>query len=232
MKRILLASAGAMALCAGAALPAKAQWVVWDPGNASYNILQAERLLTQIREMQRQYRQLVATYNAISHTTSIGGLTGAVGGLSRSNLPLPGEMMSGMRGASTLGRAAGQIDLDRVYVPPRMDPWTREMTRRETVTANAKAMSEQALLDAQAQMASLDRMQAEIEAQPDGTAVAAHQAGIALVGQKLVLQQVQLQQTQMLLEADNRVTQQRYEQQWRQDVDRHAEATAGAMGGW
>ncbi|MFZ6765424.1 type IV secretion system protein [Pseudoroseomonas sp. WGS1072] len=231
MKRILLASVGAALLGAGS-LPAKAQWVVWDPGNATYNILQAERLLTQIREMQMQYRQLVATYNAISHTTSIGGLTGAVGGLSSSNLPLPGELMGAMRGASTLGRAAGQIDLDRVYIPPTVDQWTREMTRRETVTANAKAMSEQALVDAQAQMASLDRMQAEIEAQPDGTAVAAHQAGIALVGQKLALQQVQLQQTQMLLEADNRVTQQRYEQQWRQDVDRHAEATAGALGGW
>jgi hypothetical protein len=233
MTRTGTALAVALALGAAAAHPAAAQLPVTDADNLAQTTLTAARALEQIAQLKAQYDQLLRTYDAIAHPTSIGGVAGAVGGLSRFVLPRASQVPSLMAGrGGTWGQADAMLNADRLYAPADRDEWAREMERRERVTANAKAMAQAAIEDAEAEIAALDGLQGEVEAAPDSTAGVAVGNGLALTRQRLDASRLQLEQIRLMLAADDRVTAQRGEQTWRRDVDDWAEKTRPALNGW
>jgi hypothetical protein len=124
------------------------------------------------------------------------------------------------------------LNADRLYAPADRDEWAREMERRERVTANAKAMAQAAIEDAEQEIGSLDTMRGEVEAAPDGTAGVAVGNGLSLARQRLDASRLQLEQIRLMLAADDRVTAQRGEQAWRRDVDDWATRTRPALNGW
>lgn len=234
MTRTRTALALALAVAAvAAAAPASAQLAVIDKTNLAQTTLTAARALQQIEQLRMQYGQLVRTYDAIAHPTSIGGVAGAVRGLARTIMPpasqVP-EMMAGRGGE--WGQAGAMLNADRLYAPAERDEWAREMERRERVTSNAKAMAQAAIEDAEAEIASLDALQGEVEAAPDGTTGVAVGNGLALARQRLDASRLQLEQVRLLLAADERVTVQRGEQGWRRDVDDWMARTRPALNGW
>ncbi|NGM23999.1 hypothetical protein G3576_28590 [Roseomonas stagni] len=223
----------ALALAVGAAAPAAAQLAVIDGANLAQTTVTAARALQQIEQLRQQYDQLVRTYDAIAHPTSIGGVAGAVRGLSRTIMPpatqVP-DMMAGRGGE--WGQAGTMLNADRLYAPAERDEWAREMERRERVTANAKAMAQAAIEDAEQEIGSLDAMRGEVEAAPDGTAGVAVGNGLSLARQRLDASRLQLEQIRLMLAADDRVTTQRGEQAWRRDVDDWMTRTRPALNGW
>lgn len=223
----------ALALTVAVAAPAAAQLAVIDGANLAQTTVTATRALQQIEQLRQQYDQLVRTYDAIAHPTSIGGVAGAVRGLSRTIMPpatqVP-DMMAGRGGE--WGQAGTMLNADRLYAPAERDEWAREMERRERVTANAKAMAQAAIEDAEQEIGSLDAMRGEVEAAPDGTAGVAVGNGISLARQRLDASRLQLEQIRLMLAADDRVTTQRGEQAWRRDVDDWMTRTRPALNGW
>lgn len=228
-RAILLAATFGPAL----ASPATAQIPVIDAGNLAQTTLTATRALQQIEQLRSHYDQLVRTYNAVAHSTSIGGVAGAVGGLSRLVIPPASQVPAMMAGRGGMwGQAEAMLNADRLYAPSGRDEWAREMERRERVTANAKAMAQAGLEDAEAELRTLDGLQVEVEAAPDGTAGIAIGNGLMLTRQRLDASRLQLEQIRLMLAADDRVTTQRGEQAWRRDVDEFAEKTRPALNGW
>jgi conjugal transfer/entry exclusion protein len=223
----------ALALTVAVAAPAAAQLAVIDGANLAQTTVTAARALQQIEQLRQQYDQLVRTYDAIAHPTSIGGVAGAVRGLSRTIMPpatqVP-DMMAGRGGE--WGQAGSMLNADRLYAPAERDEWAREMERRERVTANAKAMAQAAIEDAEQEIGSLDAMRGEVEAAPDGTAGVAVGNGLSLARQRLDASRLQLEQIRLMLAADDRVTTQRGEQAWRRDVDDWMTRTRPALNGW
>ncbi|NKE48556.1 hypothetical protein HB662_27560 [Roseomonas frigidaquae] len=222
-----------LALAVAAAAPASAQLAVIDGANLAQTTVTAARALQQIEQLRQQYGQLVRTYDAIAHPTSIGGVAGAVRGLSRTIMPPATQVPDMMAGRSgEWGQASTMLNADRLYAPAERDEWAREMERRERVTANAKAMAQAAIEDAEAEISSLDVMQGEVEAAPDGTAGVAVGNGLSLARQRLDASRLQLEQIRLMLAADDRVTTQRGEQAWRRDVDDWMTRTRPALNGW
>jgi conjugal transfer/entry exclusion protein len=223
----------ALALTVAVAAPASAQLAVIDGANLAQTTVTAARALQQIEQLRQHYDQLVRTYDAIAHPTSIGGVAGAVRGLSRTIMPpatqVP-DMMAGRGGE--WGQAGTMLNADRLYAPAERDEWAREMERRERVTANAKAMAQAAIEDAEQEIGSLDAMRGEVEAAPDGTAGVAVGNGLSLARQRLDASRLQLEQIRLMLAADDRVTTQRGEQAWRRDVDDWMTRTRPALNGW
>lgn len=223
----------AAALGAAEVPPARAQIPVTDAGNLAQTTLTAARALQQIQQLRLQYAQVVRTYEAIAHPTSVGGVAGAVGGLSRLVLPPASQVPDMMAGrGGEWGQAGVMLNADRLYAPTERDEWAREMERRERVTANAKAMAQAAIEDAEAEIASLDALQSEVETAPDGTAGVTVGNGLSLARQRLDASRLQLEQIRLMLAADDRVTAQRGEQAWRRDVDDWAARTRPALNGW
>jgi hypothetical protein len=225
-------SALVLALTVACAAPASAQLAVLDGANLAQTTMSAARALQQIEQLRQQYDQLVRTYDAIAHPTSISGVTGAVRGLSRTIMPaaqVP-DMMAGRGGE--WGQAGTMLNADRLYAPADRDEWAREMERRERVTANAKAMAQAAIEDAEQEIGSLDAMRGEVAAAPDGTAGVAVGNGLSLARQRLDASRLQLDQIRLMLAADDRVTTQRGEQAWRRDVDDWMTRTRPALNGW
>lgn len=230
-------AAGLAAAAAALPSPAAAQLPVIDGGNLAQTTLTAARALQQIEQLRAQYDRLARTYEAIAHTTSVEGVAGALGGLSRQVLPPAARLpdLLGGRGGEW-GGAGAALRADRLYAPPAGgngdDAWAREMERRERATANAKAMAQAAAEDAEREIASLDALRGEVEAAPDGTAGVAVGNGLALARHRLDASRLQLEQVRLLLAADDRVTAQRGEQAWRRDVDDWMARTRSALGGW
>jgi hypothetical protein len=180
----------------------------------------------QLNAMKRQFE-------AVAHSTSVSGAAFAAGGLMNQRLPGPGDSRAYMQGRSGhVGAGAEIMEQDRLYAPSQDDEWAQDMRRSETVTANAKAIAEDAAWEAQLQLDSLDQLKAQIEEQPDGTANAALGNALVLQRQKLEATKLKLDHVKILLAADDRVTEQRASQRWRRDLDKHMEKTAFALEGW
>lgn len=228
MRTLLLSGATALAFLSAAG-PARAQALVHDPVHMAEAVMQWK---AHFDAMRAELEQHVRLYQSVAHQTSVGGVMGAIRGAARNMMAGRGELAQLLRGQSEWGTAGARLMEDRLYLPGEMDEWAREMERRERVTANAKALAEAATEDALDQLEALDAIQAELEAAPDGTAVAAQQGAIQVAMQRLNTHRAQAEQVRLMLAADERVTQQRREQIWRRDVDEWAAKTAGAVGGW
>ena len=87
------------------------------------------------------------------------------------------------------------------------------------VTSNAKAMAEAGALNAEDHVTKLDLLRARLEAAADVTEVSAVNGLITLEQQNMAAHQMQVQNVALLLETDQRVTQQREEQIQRESAD-------------
>jgi Type IV secretion system proteins len=198
--------------------------------------------VSQLRQMEMQYRQLESTYAAIAHSTDLSSIASALGGVSRTYMPeasgvvdalgagsraLGGGMGGGINGL--LGRADAMLNAGRRYMPQQRDAWVEEMERREVITANARALAADGLADAQGRVRNLEMLRARLEAAQDGTEVGAVQGLIAVEQQGLDAHRTQIEQVRLMLASSDREERQRGEQLRRESADIHAESTRWAV---
>ncbi len=236
MRRWVLLTTTALAIATLAPAPARAIFCEnceYEVNAALRQIEQLEQWASQLKAMADQLTQLTNIYGSLTHTTSISGVSAALGGFSRQTLPSSSSLSSLMNGSgATWGTANTRLNEDRLYAPSQSDEWSIEMERREKATSNAKAIAEAAYTDVEQQIQALDALKSEIEAAPDVTSVTAQSGAIQVAHQRLTANQGMVDQARLLLTADDRVTQQRSEQRWRRDVDAWADKTAPALEGW
>jgi hypothetical protein len=228
MKRLLLAATAAIPLLSGHAW---AQSLVIDPASIAARAIEASRALTQAVQ---EYRMLETTYHALTNATSVEGIANAVGGVSRTFMPAAGEIQGLMNGrGGRFGTADGTMREDRFYAPAEADQWSEEMERRETVTANAKAIAQAGLEDAQERIEQLTTAQSEIEGAEGVTSNTAYANLLASSQINLNAHRMQLDQIRTMLAADDRVTAQRADQKVRKDLDGWREELANDnYGNW
>lgn len=250
MRNTILASVGVMALACWPGSSANAQILCANCTNESTQIAvwlkQAADMAKQLQAAQQRYRMLVSTYNAISHATDINGVVNALGGVTRTYIPQASETL-GLFGSVTrmFGNSQRHMEADRLFsyeMSGLLDRGSRwmgrqagEMERRERVTANVRALAEAGMYDAQQRINELEAAEARIRASRDGTETAAVQAALQSVQMNMQAHQMQIQNMQMLLLAENRVDQQRAEQmqimgasQWANETRRAVDRLAGA----
>ncbi|TCZ61131.1 type IV secretion system protein [Roseicella aquatilis] len=227
MRPLLLAGAAALAL---APVPSPAQYALEATQRLSW-VQQATDMVRQIQQMQAQLRQLEATYNAIAHATDLGGIAGALGGVSRTYFPEASQalgMVSRLSagGLPALWGEAGRFAAaNRRYRSPNDDDWQREMDRREAVTANAQAVAAAGMTDTGDRIAQLELLRGRLEAAQDGTEVAAVNGLIAVERQNLAAHSTNLQNIALMLAAEDRVERQRVEQGQRLSAEALLERT-------
>jgi hypothetical protein len=222
MRTFLLTTAALLALTA----PARAISVVYDPVQDTQGIQELAKWVQQLSEMQRQYEQLVSTYNALAHVTDLSSAAYALGGLTRNYMPEANAIPDLMTDVANLwGRAGYFNSYDLYYASNVIDKWGTEMERRRAVTSNAKAMATAGALDAQDHVTKLAILQARLEAARDVTEVSAVNGLIALEQQNLDTHRAQIENVRLLLASDDRVSQQREEQMQRESADMLMQAT-------
>lgn len=241
MKRAILAAVPVLTLLSG---PAWAQAIVYDPKSDLTRGLEAvqslQQGLQQLRQLQAQYQQAVSTYNAIAHATDLGSIASALGGVSRSYLP-PGSVIteglsavtSGIYGGipGALSGAERFLGGNQLYATPGSpDAWQAEQNRRAMVTANAQALANESMAEADQRLANLALLRARLETAKDGTEVAAVNGLIAIEQQNLAIHQARFQNISTMVTADNRVTEQRIEQRQRQSADELRNMTSPITG--
>lgn len=232
MTRIMLAACAACALVQ----PAAAQGVpVYDNANVIQRGLQHGETLrqwaSQIREMERHYRQLQATYRSLSHANNVGDLARVLG-VPGVRSPMPsattmGGIASGLERAAEVGRFIGR----NTHYDPTGDDWAaREMRRRSVAVANVQAVIERNMLAAEQRLRGIAELQAEIDAQPDVQASAA--LGNRIQAERLALQNHQTAQQDLaaLQVAQQRVDEQRLMEKGREDAEEYARSTDWAWG--
>jgi hypothetical protein len=235
MRNVLLATIAVVAL----AMPHRAHAaIVFDPAafaqNATQNMLEwaqwAKEIGHYVKEAgqwvevlgwyKRQYDTAVSTWNAVSHITDLGSAASALGGVTRNYMPSANDIPSLMRDVNSLWGSAGSIrSHDLYYQSALLDRWGAEMERETTVTSNAKAMTEAASIGNEQSLLNLGILQARLSAATDVTEVSAVNGLIELEGQNLQIQNAQMQNVALLLQADERVTIQRRDQARRESAD-------------
>ena len=235
MRTILLAGTAAAALTVIGTGSAKAQIPVTDVANATLNMQQILNQVSelaqwakQLEEEARQYQQMVAQTEALVHTTNLAGLAAELG-IGGTWLPDAQAITALMQGQGSWGQAAQLAARMRAYGSPMTDEVTAEMQRRESVTANAGALATASDTDIQQHLIDLAALQERLSAAKDVTEVSAVNGLIALAQQRLDAHRASLENVALMLEADNRVTQQREEQLQRRSADALFAATAPAQ---
>jgi hypothetical protein len=222
MRKLLLAGVALVVLTG----KARAIDVVYDPVQDIQGIQELAKWVQQLSEMQRQYEQLVSTYNALAHVTDLSSAAYALGGLTRNYMPEANAIPDLMTDVANLwGRAGYFNSYDLYYASNVIDKWGTEMERRRAVTSNAKAMAAAGALDAQDHVTKLAILQARLEAARDVTEVSAVNGLIALEQQNLDTHRAQIENVRLLLASDDRVSQQREEQMQRESADMLMQAT-------
>jgi hypothetical protein len=227
MRKLLLAGVALVVLTG----KARAIDVVYDPVQDIQGIQELAKWVQQLSEMQRQYEQLVSTYNALAHVTDLSSSAYALGGLTRNYMPEANAIPDLMSDVANLWGRAGYFNFyDTYYASNVLDKWGREMERRKGVTSNAKAMAAAGSLDAQDHLMRLGVLQARLESAKDVTEVSAVNGLIALAQQNLDTHRAQVENVKLLLASDDRVSQQREEQMQRESADMLLQATAPVTG--
>jgi hypothetical protein len=181
----------------------------------------------QAADMQQQYQQAKATYEALHHATDIGGVLGALGGVSNTYLPAGSEIPGLLSGAAGLWGQAGQFrDMGQLYaMTEQAGVLAEEMERRQTVTANAQAITAAATTGYQQHLQILSSLQDRLSQATDVTEVDAVNGLIAIEQQNLEAHKGLINATQVAMAADDRVTQQRLEQRRFKDAQELFNAT-------
>ena len=233
MRRYLL-----LAACAPLALahPAMSQGLpVYDNANVIQRGLQHGETLrqwaSQVREMERHYRQLQATYQSVAHVNSVGGLAHVLG-VPGVRSPMPSATSLGGI-ASGLDRAAdaGRFVRRNTHFDPTGNDWAaREMRRRSVAVANIQSVIERNVVAAEQRLRGITELQTEIDGQPDIQASAA--LGNRIQAERLALQNHQSAQQDLLAlqAAQQRVDEQRLVEKGREDAEEHVRSTDWAWG--
>lgn len=239
MKRALFAAIAAFAFVPN---EGRAQAIVNDPLHMLLQekswLVQAQQMATTINDGVRRYNQLLRTYNAIAHSTDLGGVASALGGVSRTYMPeAAGTLDMVGRGARMFRNARGIVDADRFYSATvragafarQSEQWLAEMERRENVTGNAKALAQAGMEDAQERIVQLEAAKARLEAAQDGTEVAAVQGLIQTAQANMALHDQQVRHMQFILAAEERTERQRAEQAQKESTGAMIEDTQWAV---
>lgn len=219
MRSLLLAGVACVALHG----QAMAQAVVADPMQHLQTVLtriqQAEHSLAQIRELQQQYRVMSNTYSTLTGARNIDDLTSALGGVSNTYLPGAREVMQGVgQGAGLLSGASRHMNADEAYMPD-IDPasrvgqrWLREMRRRQTVTANAKAIAENGLVDMETRIRQLNHAEQRLIQTIDLKDSVDVSGLVSVTQSNLKMHENQIASIRLALAAEERTERQREEQ--------------------
>ncbi len=206
-RRILLAGAAALAL---AAQPAAAQLATHD---APSNLLRVAEAGRAIRQAIQQYRMLEATYNSLAHATDVAGVASALGGPVRTYMPEAGQVTDLLAGSGSLwGTANRLLNMGRYADVGSETPWAREMQRRETVTANARAIAAAGMESAQQSVMGLSSLLDRIAGSQDVTEVSAVNGALEVENQNIAHHRAQLDQVRLMLATEERTERQRAEQ--------------------
>ena len=211
-RRALLAAVAALPLLAFAG-PHRASaqgGLVHDPVHTAMN---AASWIKQARDMIQQYRMLEATYSSLAHATDVAGVASALGGPVRTYMPEAGQVTDLLAGSGSLwGTASRLLSMGRFADVGTETPWAREMQRRETVTANARAIAAAGLESAQQSVAGLTSLLDRISGSQDVTEVSAVGGALQVEGQNIAHHRAQLDQVRLMLETEERTERQRAEQ--------------------
>ena len=221
MKRHLLAAVAALPLLSGAA---SAQGIpTYD--NAAF-IRQGIVWLQQARDMKFQADQLVATYNVLSHATDVSQVAAALGGPVRTYMPEAGQVTDLLAGSGSMwGTANRLLNMGRFADVGQDTPWAREMQRRETVTANARAIAQAGLESAQTSVTSLTSLIDRITGAQDVTEVSAVGGALQVESQNIAHHRAQIDQVRLMLATEERTERQRDEQIRYEDARQLFEST-------
>ena len=207
-RRALLAGVAALPLLSGAALAQG--YPVYD--NLAL-LKQVAVWLQQARDMKAQFEQLQMTYAALSHATNVQGVASALGGPVRTYMPGAGQVTDLLAGSGSMwGTASRLLNMGRYADVGQDSPWAREMQRRETVTANARAIAEAGLEAAQTSVASLGSLIDRITGSQDVTEVSAVNGALEVENQNIAHHKAQLDQVRLMLATEDRTERQRAEQ--------------------
>ena len=221
MKRHLLAAVAALPLLSGAA---SAQGIpTYD--NAAF-IRQGIVWLQQAKDMKFQADQLVATYNVLSHATDVSQVAAALGGPVRTYMPEAGQVTDLLAGSGSMwGTANRLLNMGRFADVGQDTPWAREMQRRETVTANARAIAQAGLESAQTSVTSLTSLIDRITGAQDVTEVSAVGGALQVESQNIAHHRAQIDQVRLMLATEERTERQRDEQIRYEDARQLFEST-------
>jgi hypothetical protein len=224
----------AVAWAALDATPAKAQVAVVDAPHIAHTVAESAK---QIAEAQRQYQQLVTTYESITGARGISGIASGLAGLRA-----PGseaERIPGLSHGEGLGDGADAfVERNRFHEPTGDDEAAEEMRRQYRATANIQAEAQRRLAAIQERRASLD----EFIAASEGTDESDLQYQMALRN-RIATEQAFLANEQqaianlgLMQRSQEQVTRQRAEQRSRRDYEEwreraRAAATAAEGGG-
>ena len=225
MRRHLFAAIAALPF---AASPAAAQLLTHDAPSNAMRIAEAAR---SIQQAIAQYRMLEATYNSLAHATDVAGVAAALGGPVRTYMPEAGQVTDLLAGSGSLwGTASRLLSMGRYYDVGQDSPWAIEMQRRETVTANARAIAAAGLESAQQSVLGLTSLLDRITGSQDVTEVSAVNGAVAVEQQNISHHQAQLSQVRLMLATEERTERQRAEQMQYESALRLYESTAPISG--
>lgn len=211
MKRHMLLGAAAIVLvCAGK--PAAAQGLpVHDNASNVARVIEAGRALQQAIQ---QYNMLKAAYGALAHTTDATGMLSILGGPTRTFMPEAGQVMGLLAGSGSVYGAANALQgVSRMVDVGDSTPFAAEMQRRELATANVKAIALSGMQFSQDAISRLSGMLDRISGSEDVTEAVAVGDALQVEQQNIAQHNTQIAQLQVALLAENRVDQQRAEQQ-------------------
>ena len=236
MRRPLLVSAAFLGVAVCMAPPARAVLPVTDVASITARALEAAKniaqLIAQYGLMEQQYQEMILTFNAVSHGNNV--LSTAQGLLSRAT-QLPGSSYTQMPGL-TFGSqsSAGAVQFfaqNHFYTPQGTDFEAQEIQRQQQATANIQAEAYAGMQRADQRVASLQELQANIQDQPDVTAVSAVEAHIQSEQAFLANETTNVQRLQLMEATQSRVDQEREEQAGRKDAEEWGAAEAAAAFG-
>jgi Type IV secretion system proteins len=232
MRKLLLAGVVMLALTGTAHAQIPVTDIALNTQTIANAIKDASYWAKQAADMAQQYQQAKATYEALHHATDLGGVLGILGGASNTYLPAGSEIPGLLTGASGLWGQGGQFfDQGQLYAfGNEAGALAEEMKRRQTVTANAQAITAAATTGYQQHLQNLSTLQARLSQASDVTEVDAVNGLIAIEQQNLEAHKGLIEATRVALAADDRVTMQRAEQQRRKEADDLFNATSAVTG--
>ena len=232
MRKILLAGVAVLALSGTAHAQIPVTDIALNTQTLANAIKDAAYWAQQVAQMTQEIEQAKATYEALHHATDLGGILGTLGGVSNTYLPAGSEIPGLLTGASGLWGQGGKFfDQGQLYAFSNEAGFiAEEMKRRQTVTANAQAITSAATTGYQQHLQNLSALQARLSAATDVTEVDTVNGLIAIEQQNLDAHRGLIEATKVALAADDRVTMQRAEQQRRKEADDLFNATSAVTG--
>ena len=220
-RRLVAASAAAIALGLCAAPVAQAQQIVHDPTSYAKLVEDARTTLQQLQALQTQVEQGRQLFDSLNDLSDVNALAGALG-LPEVRNPLPdlGSLRAAADGdLSALGRLADRADAirsrTRLYTPPSGDLPAAEAYYRDSLeragarTARDLAVGEAIGEASDRRLEGLETLRRALDTAPNARAVMDLEARLAAEQALIQNEQVRLQGLALTQAAEERLEQQR-----------------------